>query len=87
MVQNPFLIFSTNILMLTNDLLAKVVLISDFLEISNVLKLIGLLVTIDIQKAFNFVDHSFLISTLERYEFGNRFIKRLNILLKNKNLP
>ena len=33
------------------------------------MKLDGLLGTIDIQKAFDSVDHSFLISTLEKYEW------------------
>ena len=42
-------------------------LISDLLEISDTLKLDGLLATIDIQKAFDSVDHAFVISTLERY--------------------
>ena len=38
-------------------------LISDLLEISDMLKLDGLLAIIDIQKVFDSVDHSFLIST------------------------
>ena len=50
-------------------------LISDLLEISDALKLDGLLPTIDIQKAFDSADHAFLISTLERYGFGNRFVR------------
>ena len=58
--------------------------ISDLLEISNTLKLDGLLATIDIQKAFDSVDHAFLISTLERYGFGNRFVRWAKILLKNQ---
>ena len=49
--------------------------ISDLFEISDTLKLDGLLGTIDIQKAFDSVDHSFLISTLEKYGFGNEFLK------------
>ena len=59
-------------------------LISDLLEISDTLKLDGLLATIDIQKAFDSVDHAFKISTLERYGFGNRFVTWVNILLKNQ---
>ena len=59
-------------------------LISDLLEISNTLKLDGLLATIDIQKAFDSVDHAFIISTLERYGFGNRFVRWVKILLKNQ---
>ena len=58
--------------------------ISDLLEISDTLKLDGLLATIDIQKAFDSVDHAFKISTLERYGFGNRFVRWVKILLKNQ---
>ena len=54
------------------------------MEISDTLKLDGILATIDIQKAFDSVDHSFLISTLERYQFSNRFLKWVKILLKNQ---
>ena len=59
-------------------------LISDLLEISDTMKLVGLLATIDIQKAFDSADHWLLISTLERYGFGNKFIKWVKILLKNQ---
>ena len=52
--------------------------------ISETLKLDRLLATIDIQKAFDSVDHSFLISTLERYRFDNRFPKWVKSLLKNQ---
>ena len=54
------------------------------MEISDTLKLDEILATIDIQKAFDSVDHSFLISTLERYRFSNRFLKWVKILLKNQ---
>ena len=54
------------------------------MEISDTLKLEGLLATIDVQKAFDSVNHSFLISTLERYGFGNGFLKWVKILLKNQ---
>ena len=59
-------------------------LISNLLEISDILKLDGLLATIDIQKAFDSVDDAFIISTLERYGFGNKFAKWVKILLKNQ---
>ena len=59
-------------------------LISDLLEISDTLKLDGLSATIDTQKAFDPVDHSFLISTLDRYGFGNVFLKWVKILLKHQ---
>ena len=48
------------------------------------MKLDRLLATIDIQKAFHSFGHSFLISTLERYGFGNRFVTWVKILLKNQ---
>ena len=54
------------------------------MEISDTLKLEGLLATIDVQKALDSVNHSFLISTLERYGFGNGFLKWVKILLKNQ---
>ena len=56
----------------------------DLLEISNTSKLDGLLTKIDIQKAFDSVYHSFLISSLEIYGFGNIFVKWVKILLKNR---
>ena len=59
-------------------------LISDLLEVSDTLKLDGLLATIDIKKAFDSVDHSFLIFALERSGFGNRFLKWVKMLLKNQ---
>ena len=64
--------------------MAKVIDISDLLEIRDKLKLYGLLATIDIQEAFDSVDYSFLISILERYEIGNRFAKLVKILLRNQ---
>ena len=54
------------------------------MEISDTLKLDGILATIDIQKVFDSVDHSFLISTLERYRFSDRILKWVKILLKNQ---
>ena len=59
-------------------------LVFNLLEISDTLKLDGLLATIDIQKAFDSVDHAFIVSTLERYGFGNRFVRWVKGLLKNK---
>ena len=54
------------------------------MEISDTLKLDRLLAIIDIQKAFDSVDHAFIISTLERYGFGNKFVRWVKILLKNQ---
>ena len=50
-------------------------LIADVLQITDMLKLNGILVTTDVQKAFDSVNHQFLILALKRYGFGKMFIK------------
>ena len=42
----------------------------------------GSLVTMDIEKAFNSLDHNYLISTLEKYGLGKNFISFLKTLLR-----
>ena len=59
-------------------------LISDILEITDLSKLNGILLTIDIEKAFDSVNHAFLISALEKYGFGKNFLKWINVLLNNQ---
>ena len=44
----------------------------------------GFLVTMDVEKAFDSLDHNFLISALEKYGFGKNFISWVKILLKNQ---
>ena len=58
-------------------------LISDIIEMTKIRK-IGFLVTMDIEKAFDSLDHNFLISTLEKYDFGQNFILWVKILLKDQ---
>ena len=58
-------------------------LISDIIEITKIRK-IGFLVTIDIEKAFDSLDHNFLISTVEKYGFGQNFILWIKILLNHQ---
>ena len=41
-------------------------LISDFTEMCNILDFLGFLVTMDIEKAFDSLDHDFLLSVLKR---------------------
>ena len=43
-----------------------------------------MLVTIDIQKGFDSVNHQFSISTLKRYGFGKMFIKQVKALFNNQ---
>ena len=49
-------------------------LISDIIEIAKIKKIEGFLVTMDIKKAFDSLDHKFLIYALEKYGFGKNFI-------------
>ena len=57
-------------------------LISDILEITHSIQIDGLLMTTDIEKAFD--NHFFLISVLKRYGFGDDFIKWIKTLNKNQ---
>ena len=59
-------------------------LIADVLQTPDVLKLSRTLVTIDIKKAFDSVNHKFLTLALRRYGFGKMFIKRIKTLLNNQ---
>ena len=38
----------------------------------------------DIEKAFDLVDHSFLLAVLQKYGFGERFLKWIQILIKSQ---
>ena len=59
-------------------------LISDVIEIADKLNIEGWLVTMDIQKAFDSVDHNFLFCVLENAGFGEAFIKWIKILVENQ---
>ena len=50
-------------------------LISDIEEITDLLHIEGTLVTVDIEKAFDSVNHLFLVFALEKYGFKNDFIR------------
>ena len=54
------------------------------MQTTDVLKLGGMLVTINIQKDFESVNHQFLTLALKRYGFGKTFIKRVKTLLNNQ---
>ena len=43
-----------------------------------------ILVTMDIKKAFDSLDHNFLISAVEKYGFAKNFISWVNVLLRNQ---
>ena len=57
-------------------------LISDIVEILDLLQIEGILLTVDIEKAFDSVNHLFLVSALEKYGFKNDFIRWTKLLLK-----
>ena len=61
-------------------------LISEIIEISGYFNVTGFLVTIDIEKAFDSVDHSFLIFVLKYFGFGKNFITLIEILLKDQQV-
>ena len=48
--------------------------ISDILETSNSLALEGFLVTVDIEKTFDSVNHCFLLQILRKFKFGIDFV-------------
>ena len=59
-------------------------LISDILETTKALNIEGYILTMDIEKAFDSMDHSFLIEALRVFGFGEYFIKWIIIILKNQ---
>ena len=59
-------------------------MISDIIEISGCFNITGFLVTKDFEKAFDSLDHSFLISVLKRFGFGKNFFTWIEILLKGQ---
>ena len=58
--------------------------ISDILEIAETLGLEGFLVTIDIEKAFDSVNHCFLLQILRKFGFGIDFVSWIKTILKNQ---
>ena len=59
-------------------------LISDIFEVSDLLKLKGLLLKVDIKKDFDSVNHNFLLKVLKNESFGHYFLKWISIFLQNQ---
>ena len=59
-------------------------LISDILQISDNLKIKRPVMILDIKKAFDSVNHVFLITALEKYGFKEDFIKWKQFLIQNQ---
>ena len=53
--------------------------ISDITEVNGWFNFIFFIVTMDVEKAFESLDRSFLISVLKKFGCGNKFITRLKI--------
>ena len=58
--------------------------ISDILEISNSFALEGFLVTVNIEKAFGFVNHCFLLQILRKFRFAIGFVNWIKTILSNQ---
>ena len=59
-------------------------LVSDLLSVTKKMKVNGYLVTTDIEKSFDSLDHTFLISVLEKFGFGKTFIDWIEIFLNEQ---
>ena len=60
---------------ISNRFLGELVrLISDILDVSKTLNIDGYIMTVDIEKAFDSVDHTFLYSCLKSFGFDVSFI-------------
>ena len=58
-------------------------MISDILEIMDLLKIEGLLLTVDIEKVFDSVGYQFLINVLKALGFEKKLVRLIKILLKS----
>ena len=80
----PNLISSNQNAYVTNRFISEEArLISDFLEITDILNLEGYLLTTDIENAFDSVDHYFLLAILQKYGFKKNLLRWIETLLNN----
>ena len=59
-------------------------MIADLTEITDVHNKEGFLVTMDIQKVFDLLDHTFVISVLKKFGFGNNFVSWIETLISKQ---
>ena len=59
-------------------------LVSDIIEMTDLMNIKGYIVTADIQKAFDSLDHDFLLATLEKFNFGKNFIEWIKIIITDQ---
>ena len=81
----PFLIPSNQTAYIKNRFISESGrVISDFLKISNSLALEGFLVTVDIEKVLDSVNHYFLLYILQKFGFGTDFVTWIKTTLNNQ---
>ena len=81
----PFLISSNQTAYVEGRFISKGGrLFSDIFQVTDFLNFRGLVVTVDIQKAFDSVNHLCLITALKKFGFGETFIKWIQVVLRNK---
>ena len=59
-------------------------LIDDVIKVCDIQKISGYLLTVDFEKAFDSLNHKFLIAVFKRNGFGENFIDWIKILLRNQ---
>ena len=59
-------------------------LIDDVIKVCDIQKIGGYLLTVDFEKAFDSLNHKFLIVVLKKYGFGEDFIDWIKILLRDQ---
>ena len=59
-------------------------MIAHIIEIINVLSKEEVLVTMDIEKAFDSLNHTFVIFVLKKFGFGNNFVSWIEILISQQ---
>ena len=59
-------------------------LISDVLEVTKECNIPGYMVMMDVEKAFDSMDHGFLLEVLKTFGFGENFIDWIKIVLTNQ---
>ena len=59
-------------------------LISDIIEVCEKQNIGGYLVTIDVEEAFDILDHDFLVTVLNKFGFESNFISWIKLLLNNQ---
>ena len=81
----PFLISSNQTAYVKNRFISENGrVISDILEIANTLALESFLATVNIEKAFDSVNHCFLLQILQKFEFGIDFVSWIKMILINQ---